>query len=247
MAVSSVRHRRLIQELKRYREEAGYTQEDAATELDWSKSKQFKLESGAIPVKVSDVRAMCDLYGISGDRRETLLTLARDARQKGWWHGYGDAVPTWFEVYLGLENDASRISTYQSELFHGLLQTPEYSRQIIRAYHPTLDERERERQIEVRRTRQARLRSDKPIELHAILNESVLRRSAPDPSVLRAQLHHLLELMELPNVTVLVLPYSAGLHPAMDGTYEILSFPESPALDVVYLENRTGSLYLEEK
>ncbi|MEV6987398.1 helix-turn-helix transcriptional regulator [Sphaerisporangium sp. NPDC051017] len=253
MAVLSptVRQRRLVQELRRLRLEAGLSQIEVARQLDWSESKQIKIERGTIPVRVPDVRAMLDLYGLSApDRhheRDTLLQLARDARQRGWWHSYGDVIPGWFEIYVGLEAEASTLRTYQPELVHGLLQTPDYYRAFMHASPMASGDEEIERKIEVRKARQARLEAADAPNYWTIMNEAALRRPAGSCAVMRAQLEHILEHTTHPKVTVQVLPFSVGMHPAMDGPFVIVGFPESADLDVVYLESQTGALYLEER
>ncbi|QKG24315.1 helix-turn-helix domain-containing protein [Actinomadura verrucosospora] len=248
---TTIRHRLLVQKLRRLREEAGFTQAEVAAEMDWSESKQIKIERGNIPVRVPDVRALLVHYGLVGaDRKEetdAILQLARDARQKGWWHTYGDAVPEWFEPFLGLETEATNIRTYQSELVHGLLQTPDYYRAFMSGSVAPGDSDEFERKVALRLQRQARLdRSDAPA-YWTIMNEAALHRFPGSPEMMRAQLDHILERMTLQHVTVQVLPFAAGMHPAMDGPFELLGFPESLDLDVVYLESQTGALYLEEK
>lgn len=248
---ATVRHRLLVQKLRRLREDAGFTQLEVANEMDWSESKQIKIERGNIPVRVPDVRALLVHYGLTGpDRKQeadAILQLARDARQKGWWHTYGDAIPDWFEPFLGLETETTNIRTYQAELIHGLLQTADYYRAFMRRSTAFSTQDEVERKVALRTERQARLeRPDGPM-YWTIMNEAALLRSPTPPQVMRAQLEYLVERMELQRVTVQVLPFAAGMHPAMDGPFEILGFPESLDLDVVYLESQTGALYLEEK
>jgi transcriptional regulator with XRE-family HTH domain len=246
----TVRHRRLVQELRRLRQDAGLAQAEVAKAMDWSSSKQLKIENGTSPIKVPDVRGMLDLYGMTGpdrhEEREILLQLARDARKQGWWHPYGGVIPKWFEVFVGLETEASAIRTYQPELMEGLLQTPDYYRAFIQASLPASTDEEIERKIEVRRTRQARLDGPDAPDYWTIMNEAVLRRIVGTPETMRAQLERILDVAELSAVTVQVLPFSAGTHPAMDGPFMMLGFPESADLDVVYLEGKTTSLYLEE-
>jgi uncharacterized protein DUF5753 len=190
-------------------------------------------------------------YGVGGPERqaeaEAILKLARDARQKGWWHTYGDAVPSWFEPFLGLETEATSIKTYQPELVHGLLQTADYYRAFMRKSPAAGAADEIERKIELRSQRQARLEGRDAPAYWTVMNEATLLRSPGDAELMKAQLSYIVERTDLPQVTVQVLPFDRGLHPAMDGPFEILGFPESLDLDVVYLESQTGALYLEEK
>jgi hypothetical protein len=170
--------------------------------------------------------------------REALLTLSRQAKERGWWQSYVSAIPEWFQVYVGLEAEASTVHLYESELVDGLLQTPGYYRTFLRAAPAAAGENEAERKIEVRLARQERLTSDDPPEYWAVLNEAVIRRVVGGAEVMRAQLGHITEMARLPHVNVQVLPFSAGVHPAMDGSFRILGFPEAADPDVVYLENQ---------
>ncbi|WP_026341671.1 helix-turn-helix domain-containing protein [Actinomadura atramentaria] len=244
----TVRGRRLIQELRRAREEAGFTQAQVAEEMGWSESKQIKFERGVQPAKVSDVRAMLSLYKVTDEVAETLVRLAKDATRKGWWHSHGDVIPQWFEVFIGLETEATEIRNYQSELIPGLFQTPDYHRAYLRAaLLDDGDEAEMERTIEIRRQRQTRLEASDAPAYWAILNEAAIRRFS-DTEVARRQLKFLLDRAELPSVTFQILPFSAGMHAAQHlAPFVILGFPESADLDVVYIESQHGSLYLEEK
>ena len=150
-------------------------------------------------------------------------------------------------MYVGLEAEASSVRVYESELVHGLLQTPDYYRAFLRAAPAAADEDEAERKIEVRMARQERLTGDDPPDYWAVLNEAVIRRVVGGADVMHKQLDHIAEMAKLPHVNVQVLPFGAGVHPAMDGSFEILGFPEPTDPSVVYLENQAGSLYLEEE
>ncbi len=257
MAVSSpstVRHRLLIQKLRRLREEAGFTQAQVAEAMDWSESKQIKIERGNIPVRVPDVRALLVHYGLTGpehqEESDTILQLARDARRKGWWHTFGEAVPVWFEPFLGLEAEATSIRTYQPELVEGLLQTPDYYRAFMRsssARGASVGEEAIEQKIAVREKRQARLDAADAPDYWTVMSEAVLMRGPSSGKVMKDQLEYMITRMSLPHVTIQILPFTAGMHPAMDGSFMVLGFPESLDLDVVYLESQTGALYLEER
>jgi hypothetical protein len=159
----------------------------------------------------------------------------------------GSAIPQWFQVYVGLEAEASSVRVYESELVHGLLQTADYYRAFLRAAPAAAGDDEADRKIEVRLARQERLTADDPPEYWAVLNEAVIRRVVGGAHVMREQLDHIAEMAGLPHVNIQVLPFGAGVHPAMDGSFEILGFPEPGDPDVVYLENQAGSLYLEEQ
>jgi hypothetical protein len=202
-------------------------------------------ETGDRNVRPTDVRLLMDIYGVTGEEREALLTLARQAKERGWWQSYGPSVPSWFQFYVGLESEASTIQQYSAELVPGLLQTPGYYQAFLGTAPG--DPRITGKEVEIRMARQERLNvDDDPPELWAILNEAVIRRNVGGSAVMRAQLGHLADLSDLPNVTIQVLPFSAGVHPAMDGSFSILGFPLPSDPPVVYLENQAGSVYLEE-
>lgn len=242
----TVRRRRLRAELRRLRAERGLTI-DAVQELSHGDIKTPNLsrwETGERNVRPTDVRLLLDIYEVTGDEREALLTLARQAKERGWWQSYGTAVPSWFQFYVGLESEASTIREYSGELVPGLLQTADYYRAFLGTAPG--DPRITGKEVEVRLARQERLTSDDPPELWAVLNEAVIRRNVGGSAVIRAQLEHLAELSDLPSVTIQVLPFRAGVHPAMDGSFSILGFPVPSDPAVVYMENQAGSVYLEE-
>jgi transcriptional regulator with XRE-family HTH domain len=245
----TVRRRRLRYELRRLRIEHGLTIEQVQERSggDIKAPSISRWENGERSVRPTDLRLLLDIYDVRGERRETLLTLSRQAKERGWWQSYGSVIPEWFQVYVGLEAEASSVRVYESELVHGLLQTPDYYRAFLRAAPAAADEDEAERKIEVRMARQERLTGDDPPDYWAVLNEAVIRRVVGGADVMRKQLDHIAEMAKLPHVNVQVLPFSAGVHPAMDGSFEILGFPEPADPAVVYLENQAGSLYLEEE
>ncbi len=243
----TVRRRRLRSELRRLRTELGLTIEDVQerTGGDIRISTLSRWETGERSVRPNDLRALLDVYELTeGEEREALLTLCRQAKERGWWQSYGSAVPGWFQVYVGLESEASEIHQYAAELVPGLLQTADYYRAFLSA---SPADAEISRKVDLRLARQERLTAaDDAPELWAVLNEAVIRRNVGPNGTMRAQLARLVELADLPNVTLQVLPFGAGVHPAMDGGFSILGFPEPSDPSVVYLENAAGSVYLEE-
>lgn len=244
----TVRARRLRYELRRLREERNLTIEQVSAQSggDLGTSTISRWETGDRRIRPTDLRVLLDVYDVHGDQREVLLTLAREARQRGWWQSYSSAIPEWFQVYVGLETEAASIHVYEAELVHGLLQTPEYYRAFLQTAPAAGSDEEIERKIAVRSVRQERLTNDQPPAYWAVLNEAVIRRVVGGPEVMRAQLEHMAELARLAHISIQVLPFKAGAHPAMDGSFRILGFPEAPDPDVVYLENQVGGLYLEE-
>lgn len=242
----TVRHRRLLQELRQLRTTAGLKQEEVADHLDWSTSRMTKVEGGTLRISVNDVRAMLRLYGLhEGVKYDALIQLAKQARERGWWHAYSNVIPQWFQVYVGLEAETSSIRNYEPELVHGLLQTESYARTVYQAARTTDAPDEIERHVSLRMARQSIItRSEQPTHFWAITNEAALRRRVGGARVMQEQLKHLVDVSAQPNVTLQVLPYAVGAHAAMLGSFAILSFAEGGG-DVAYLEYMTGNLYLE--
>jgi transcriptional regulator with XRE-family HTH domain len=235
----TVRRRRLALELRRLRESAKLTCEDVAERLECSASKISRVETGRVSVSPRDVRDMLQIYGVPQDQRESLVQLARDSRQKGWWHAYSDSIQPHFATYLGLESAASEIRIYEVSLIPNLLQTEDYARTVISAGMVTSPQDDIERQVELRMARQPTLTRPDPPKVWAVLDEAALRRRVGGAGLMRLQLEYLLELSELSNVSLQVIPFGGGAHPAM-------VFPERVDPDVVYLEDLTSALYVED-
>ena len=189
---------------------------------------------------------LLDIYGITeGEERELLLTLARESRERGWWQQYGEAIPEWFATYVGLEAEASTISVYQAEIVPGLLQTERYAAALHRAALMNATEEEIARHVAVRMERQARLKQPDAPQLWVVLNEAVIRRVVGERAVMHEQLVELAEAASAPNITLQVLPFSAGAHASMDSAFWIVGFDPPTDGEIVYLEHPTCSLYLE--
>jgi transcriptional regulator with XRE-family HTH domain len=241
----TVGSRRLVIELKQFREAAGLTGEQVAEQMGWSVAKVYRIEGDRVRVLARDVQRLLKLYGISGEQADAVLELARMARVKDWWHQYSGAIPEWFQFYVGLEAAASAMQEYNAELVTGLLQTEAYARAVMTAAMRADADEEIERQIAVRLERQKRLTATDAPALWAVMNEAVLHRQVGGPQVMAGQLAHIGQLATRPNVTVQVLPFTAGAHPAMLGSFTLMQFPDPADRDVVYLEAETGALYLE--
>jgi transcriptional regulator with XRE-family HTH domain len=239
----TIRRRRLAAELRRLRKAAGISLEDAARHLDLTHSTLSRVETGQTGIRPPYVESLGRLYGVGDADREALVQLARDARQRGWWHAYSGVLSDQYSAYIGFETEATSIRTYEPQTVPGLLQTEGYARALTTAQLPEASNDEIEMWVGVRMARQERLAADDAPRLWAILGEPALRYLVGGAQVMREQLARLVELSELPHVTIQVLPYSAGAHPGMGGPFVILSFPSDP--DVVHLENLTSSLYLE--
>jgi transcriptional regulator with XRE-family HTH domain len=243
----TVRRRRLALELRRLREVARLTCEEVAEHLECSASKISRVETGRVSVSPRDVRDMLEIYGVSGQERDSLVQLARDSRQKGWWHAYSDTINPQFATYVGLESAASEIRVYEVSLIPSLLQTEDYARAIITSGMMNGTGEEMERSVALRMARQPALtRDDDPPLLWTVLDEAALRRRVGGSELMRAQLEHVLELSSLKNVAMQVIPFGAGAHPAMGRPFVILVFPERIDPDVVYLEDLTSAFYLED-
>jgi transcriptional regulator with XRE-family HTH domain len=238
----TIRRRRLGAELRRRRETAGITIEVVADRLECSASKISRIETGHNSATPRDVRDLLEVYGVRGAEADELVQIAREARQKGWWHPYSTVLTG---AYVGLEAAAHSVRAYEQQVVPGLLQTEEYAKAMIRAARPDIAEDEVERRVRVRLGRQSLLTQDDPVDLWVVLDEAVVSRPVGGDAVMRAQVQRLVEAAALPNVTLQVLPFEAGAHAGMDGTFAILNFPEPGDPDAVYAENATGGLFLE--
>jgi transcriptional regulator with XRE-family HTH domain len=239
----TVRRRRLGVELRRLREQAGLTIGRVAKSLECSDSKISRIETGQVAATPRDVRDMVELYRASDEERDALIQIAREVRQKGWWHAYGD-VPI-VPAYIDLEVTAASIRMYAALLVPGLLQTREYASAVLRAVHQELPPEQIERWIDLRMARQSILTRNGSLAIWVILDEAVLRRPVGGHRTMREQLRHLTEMATLPNLTLQVLPFIVGEHAGVDGAFTIFGFSKPANPDVIHLEHTTGDLYLE--
>jgi len=203
-----------------------------------------RIETGHNSATPRDVADMLDIYRVSPREAEELVQIAREARQKGWWHPYSAVL---VGAYVGLEAAARGIRAYEQLLIPGLLQSEEYALALIRNARSSDTPRDIDRRVHVRLARQSLLTQEDPIYLWAVIDEAALTRPVGGEAVMREQLRHLVEAQALPNVTLQVLPFTAGAHAAMDGAFAILDFPDPVDPDVVYVENATGGLFLEKE
>lgn len=246
---STVLGRQLGDALRRFRENAGLTTAEAAEVLDCTKGKISRIENGHVPVRMPDLTALTEAYGVRDTAtRERLATLARRAnrrRREGWWHQYGSLLGDAYRDQIEMESICDSIRTYQVQLIPGLLQTPEYGRAVTVASRAWKTAEEIDRFIEVRLARQERLTGNEPLEFWAVLAEGALRQRVGGPAVMRAQMEHLAAMAERSNVTVQVLPFSRGAHSGMFGPYLLMSFPQMASLDLVLTETPAGNIWLE--
>ena len=241
----TVRRRRLGLELRRLREAAKLTCEDVAGQLECSASKISRIETGRVTVSPRDVRDMLAIYGVPEDQRDSLIKLARESRQKGWWHAFGDSVQPHLATYLGMEGAAAEIRIYKVSRVPSLVQTEQYARAVVTAGmvgspHPGYD-----RTIELLAERQRQAKVNPP-DLWIVLDEAALRRQVGSREVMRGQIEHLIELSSMPSIFLQVIPFSGGAHVAMDLPFVILSFPDRADPDVVCMGYPTGALWIED-
>ncbi|WP_133741206.1 helix-turn-helix domain-containing protein [Actinorugispora endophytica] len=241
----TLRRRRLSAELKRLREEADLTAEQVGERLGWSRGRltNMELNKWKRPDPVI-VRALATLYKASEEATEALVTLAKQSRTKGWWEKFDDVFT---DAYVGFEAEASTISTYQTMVVPGLLQTPEYAAAVDRALHLN-NASATERAVAARMERQEILDREDAPKLWVVIDESALMRPAGGKAVMRAQIEKLIRLSEEANtVRIQVLPLDRGLHPGITGPLTLLDFPNPMDRPIAYFETRTDGVYQEDR
>ncbi len=230
-------------QLRKLRESRGISAQDAARAIRGSESKISRIELGRNSVREVDIADLLNLYGVAdAAEREQLLTLASQANQQGWWHRYQDVLPTWFQAYIGLEESAESIRSFDAQFVPGLLQTEDYSTAVIQlgAYSPE----DTDRLVYLRKERQRRFASG-GLRLWAVIDEVALRRPVGTPALMRAQLEHLLDISDRPGLTIQITPFLTGASYAAPGSFSILSFATDELPDVVYVEQLTSAMYLD--
>ncbi|GIJ62488.1 transcriptional regulator [Virgisporangium aurantiacum] len=243
-----MRRMQLGARLRHLREAKGLTREQAGWAIRGSESKISRMELGRVGFKERDVTDLLLLYGVDDEREhERLLAVTREANAPGWWQPYNDLLPAWFQNYLGLEEAATYIRTYEVQFIPGLLQTAAYARAVIMLGHGQADVSELDRRVELRMTRTRLLARPGAPRLWAVLDEAVLRRPIGGKAVLRAQLVSLLEQCDNPNIQLQVVPFLSGGHAAAGGAFTLLRFPLQDLPDTVYLEQLTSAIYLDKR
>jgi DNA-binding XRE family transcriptional regulator len=234
--------------LRRLRTELGLTREEAAQAIRASEWKIHRLENGQVGFKDRDIVDLLRRYGVTDPAEVAdFLTLAREANTPGWWQHYGDVLPNWFRTYVDLESAASLIRSYEGQFVPGLLQTDDYMRAVVRGAHLEESGEELGRRVRLRLARQTLLTRQEPPRLWAVVDEAALRRPVGGREVMRGQLERLIEATKLPNVTLQILPFAAGAHPAMGSAFSILRFAAREIPDIVYLEHLTNAVYLDRR
>jgi transcriptional regulator with XRE-family HTH domain len=238
----TLRRRELASRLRELRKQAGLTVEDVAHELLCSPPKISRIETGTRSPTLRDVRDLCRLYRVSDAEQARLMTIAREAKQQGWWAKFDDLV---IESLIGLEIEAKRISSHEAAIVPWAFQTDHYARAVIKGILPRIDDRILDERVTARMTRQELLRSPEPPYLWSLIDESALRRVVGGVSVMREQLSKILAVAATPNVTMQIVPFEAGAQPGLDNTFTLLEFDSSVQSPMVFIENLAGNLYLE--
>ncbi len=235
-------------QLRRFREAAGITPEQAGYAIRGSRSKISRLENGRVRLKSRDVTDLLTLYRVTDeDVRARFVALASQSNSPDWWTKYSDILPDWFETYLGLEAAATTIRTFEVQFVHGLFQTEDYARAVTRLGRKTAPPEEIERRVALRLKRQELLHRPNPPRIWSVMDEAVLRRPVGGPAVMRDQFQHLVEVAELPHVTLQVVPFAIGGHAGESGSFTVLRFEEQDLPDLVYIEQLTGAIYLDHR
>lgn len=244
----TVWRRWLALELTRLRTRAGLDERDVAKALRCTVGKVSYIETAERPVVVRDLdEVLLPLYEVPEERWPVYIQAARDSRRKGWWETYGaDTLPPWFSLYVGLEQGAAEIRTYEAQLIPGLLQTRAYCDAIARRGVAERDDTQIQQHTDLRLARQGVLdRVPEPLQLNTVIDEAALHRVVGGSSVMKSQLSHLAAAARRPNDTVQVLPYAHGAHPGMLGRFSVLTFPWPADPGVAYIEHRAGAVYLD--
>ncbi|MCP2256323.1 Helix-turn-helix domain-containing protein [Streptoalloteichus tenebrarius] len=240
----AVRRRQLARELRQLRSAAGIkTLEQAAALTGLSRASISRIENGKQTILPRTVRLLCQAYGVGAPMQDHLVRLAEESEDRGWYAAYQDTMPDWFERYVAEEGDASEVWYYEAEFVPGLFQTARYIEAVTLASHPELPAQELHKLIAFRLERQQRLSAATPPKIDVVLNEAVIRRVVGSVDLMREQLRHLAALAERPNIIVRVLPFAAGAHPAMTGSFAMLHFPRGSGITTVFLEEDSGGLY----
>ena len=232
-------------QLRRLRETAGVSRDDAGYHIRASGSKISRLELGRVSFKERDVSDLLDLYHVAGEQKDQLVQLTREANATPWWQKYREVVPDWFQVYVGLEEAATLIRVYEVQFVPGLLQTEEYARAVVTQGLPGLSPDEVDNRVNVRLGRQRLFGKENAPRLWAIVDEAALRRPMGGRDVLAGQVKRLMEAVNEPNITLQVMPFKYGGHGAEGGAFTIMRFPEADLPDMVYMEYLTGAHYID--
>ncbi|WP_406312625.1 helix-turn-helix domain-containing protein [Streptosporangium sp. NBC_01639] len=242
----TVRLRRLAAELRRLRQKAGLSQDDVAEKTNVNNVTLYRIETAKTKPQLRTLIALLDAYGATGEEHDNLIVLQKEAKQRGWLHSFEADLPDQYTALISLEAEAQQAINYDSLFIPGLLQTEDYARAVIRGVLPTAPEAEVENFVTARMQRQALLENETPLRLWAIIDQAALCRIVGGEVVMRAQLDHLIRQAQRPHITVQVIPFPAGAHPGMPGSFIVLKFPlDDP--DVIYIDSMASDLFLEKE
>ena len=241
----TVRLRRLAATLRRLRENAGLSREDVEEQTAVNEGTLYRLETARSRPQPRTLKTLLNLYGVSDAVRTDLLELAKNADAQGWLRAYQAELPEEYAAYISFEHEARSVRNYESLYIPGLLQTEDYARAASHGSAPTASTEEVENRVQARMERQERLTGDSPLEMWAIVDEAAIHRQVGGPKVMHAQLAHLLDAAEIPNITIQAIPYDVGAHPGMPGSFVYMEFTESVDPDLVYVDTLAGDLFLE--
>jgi transcriptional regulator with XRE-family HTH domain len=242
----TVRLRRLAAELRLLRTSSGFTRDEIVERTGINVATLYRIEHARVRPQTRTLRTLLALYGVEGPHQDELIALLRDARQRGWLHAYQSVLPEQYTTYIGFEGEARGVWNYESLYVPGLVQTEDYARAVILIANSQAPKDEIDRRVSVRMKRKQLLTQPGAPELWTVLDEAALRRPPNGPEVMRAQLEHLLEMTDLPNVTLQIVPFRVGPHAAAGGPFTILRFSEPDVPDVVYLEQLNSAVYLDQ-
>jgi transcriptional regulator with XRE-family HTH domain len=241
----TVRLRRVAAELRRLRAASGLTREDVAARTGINETTLYRIETARVRAQQRTLAALLDAYGVVDPQRGELLTLSRDADRQGWLRNYHSELPEEYATYIGFEAEARSVRNYESLFVPGLLQTEDYARAVIKGVLPMATDKQVEQRVQARIERQALLTKDHPLNLWAVMDEAALHRLVGGREVMRTQMHHIVRAAVDPHVTVQVIPFAAGAHGGMPGSFVIMDFREPADPEVVYVESMAGELFLE--
>ncbi|MFJ6723404.1 helix-turn-helix domain-containing protein [Streptomyces sp. NPDC091281] len=241
----TARLRRLAREMRRLRSEAGLTREDVTARTSVNEATLYRLETAKGRPQRRTLMALLETYGVGDTKREAILALSTQAGEQGWLRPYHADLPDEYVGYISFEAEARSVRNYESSFIPGLLQTEDYARAVIRGVLPTVTTKEVDQRVQARIERQVVLAKTDPLELWAIVDEAALRRTVGGTKVLVEQLTHLLKVAAEPHVMLQVIPFGAGAHPGMPGSFVRMDFPDSEDPPLVYIDSMAGDLFLE--
>jgi len=235
------RRRYLGKTLRKLREQRGMTTAGVAKQMHASQPTVSRIEGGRGTIMARHVYRMLEIFGVEEAQADTLMRIAEQANERGWWESYTDTIPDWFEIYASLESDSAEQWMYEAEFVPGLFQTEDYIRALRLASHPDSTPDQVARSAQLRLERQQQIRDQ---QISAVINEAVVRRQVGNATVMRDQLARLVAEIDR-GVDLRVLPFASGAHAAMTGSFIMLRFPDRDEMDLVYVENERGGMYLE--